>query len=406
MHASQVNVLLHVLVTLAAIIVLGRVLGRLLRPLGQPQVIADILAGILLGPSLLGKEASSWLLPPEAAPSLGLVAQVGVILWMFLLGLETNLGVLRGKWRPIVSIAGAGMATPFLLGWLVLAGWLYPRFASADVDPVHFSLFIGVALSITAFPVLARILADRNLQRTSNGMTALACAAVGDVAAWCILAILVGMVQMQSGGARILLATVAFVAAMLVVVRPLVHRWAVRQTPQQAGNGAITVALLGCLLSAAMTEWIGIHALFGAFLFGLVIPHDCALAETLERRIRDVVSIVFLPAFFAYSGLRTEIGLVDTSAQWLAVGAIILVATLGKFGGVTAAARLNGFGWRDAAVLGSLMNARGLVELIVLNIGLDTGIISPTVYTMMVLMALATTVGTAPMIRALGVRAA
>ncbi len=400
----QADVLLHVLLTLAAIIILGRLLGRLLRPLGQPQVIADILAGILLGPSLIGAPAAAVLLPPPAAPALGLVAQLGVILYMFLVGLETNAGYLRGQWRRTFAISTAGMSTPFVLG-IGLAALLYPALGDPRVPLSHFAMFMGVALSITAFPVLARILSDRKLQGTPIGQLALGCAAAGDVAAWCVLALVVGLVQTQGGGVGVVLWTLGFALAMLVLARPLLARWTSGVTLEQAGNGAIVVALIGCLLSAAATEWIGIHALFGAFLFGLLIPHDSPLAQTLERRLHDVVSIVFLPAFFAYSGLRTQIELVNTPGQWLIVGLIVLVASAGKFGGVALSARATGLGWRDAAILGSLMNARGLVELIVLNIGLDVGVISPTVYSMMVLMALLTTIATAPLIRLLGLRA-
>jgi Kef-type K+ transport system membrane component KefB len=396
--SPQADVLLHVLVTLAAIIVLGRVLGRVLKPLGQPQVIADILAGILLGPSLIGANAAATLLPPNAAPALGLIAQVGVILYMFLVGLETNAGTLRGAWRRTATITSAGMVAPFALG-VVLAWLLYPTLADPGVAPWDFELFMGVALSITAFPVLARILADRNLQSTPNGAMALGCAAAGDVAAWCVLALIVGAVKVDGGGALVVLRTIGFAVAMLVLARPLVQRWTARVTVREASNGAIAAALVGCLVSAAITEWIGIHALFGAFLFGLLVPHDSALATALQRRLHDVVSVVFLPAFFAYSGLRTQIGLVQTPAQWLIVGAIVAVATIGKFGGVAASARAIGFSWRDAAILGALMNARGLVELIVLNIGLDVGVLSPLVYSMMVLMALATTIATGPMLR-------
>jgi Kef-type K+ transport system membrane component KefB len=403
--AAPADVLLHVLLTLAAIIILGRLLGRLLRPLGQPQVIADVLAGILLGPSLIGAEAAALLLPPNAAPALGLVAQLGVILYMFLVGLETNAGYLRGQWHRTAIIATAGMLAPFGFG-IALAVGLHGPLGEPNVPMWHFALFIGVALSITAFPVLARILAARQLQRTQIGLLALGCAAAGDVAAWCVLALVVGVVQTKGGGAGVLLGTAGFGLVMLVGVRPLLQRWAARVTPEHAGNGAIAIALIACLLAAAATEWIGIHALFGAFLLGLLIPHDSALAQSLDRRLNDVVNIVFLPAFFAYSGLRTQIDLVDTPGQWLIVGLIIVVATVGKFGGVALAARATGLTWRDSAVLGSLMNARGLVELIVLNIGLDVGVISPLVYSMLVLMALATTISAAPMARLFGLKAA
>jgi Kef-type K+ transport system membrane component KefB len=405
MHpAASVDVLLHVLLTLSAIIILGRILGALLKPLGQPQVIGDILAGILLGPSLIGAQASAWLLPAAAAPSLGLIAQLGVILYMFLVGLETNAGILRGQLRQTAFIASAGMALPFALG-LALAMFLHARVADAQVPLSHFALFIGVALSVTAFPVLARILADRNLQKTPLGLLALGSAAAGDAVAWCGLALVVGVVQSGSGGTPVAIGTLVYVVVMLALVRPLAVRWVNRLTPAAAGNGALVTAIVACVLSAAATQWIGIHALFGAFLMGLLIPHDSALAQTLDRRLNDVVSIVFLPAFFAYAGLRTQINLVQGLEQWLLVILIILVATLGKFGGVAAAARLAGHDWRAAAALGALMNTRGLMELIVLNIGLDLHVISPTLYSMLVLMALVTTMATAPLLRLLGVRA-
>jgi Kef-type K+ transport system membrane component KefB len=400
--ASGGGALLHVLLTLAAIIAMGRVLGRLLAPLGQPQVIGDILAGILLGPSLIGVQASSWLLPPTAASGLGMVAQLGVIFYMFLVGLETNAGLLRGQMKKTAFIASSGMALPFALG-LMLAAYLYPRVADATVPFKHFALFIGVALSITAFPVLARILSAHALQKTPLGLMALGCAAAGDAAAWCMLALVVGVVQSGASAIPVAVWALIYLALMLAVVRPWVQRWATRLAPETVNNSALATALVACLLSALATEWIGIHALFGAFLMGVLIPHDSALATALDKRLNDVVSIVFLPAFFAYAGLRTQINLVQGLDQWLLCALIILVATLGKFGGTALAARWSGENWRQSAALGALMNARGLMELIVLTIGLDLGVISPTLYSMMVLMALATTIATVPVLRWLGI---
>ena len=400
---AHMDVLLHVLLTLAAIIALGRVLALALRWLHQPPVIGDILAGILLGPSLIGVEASHVLLPAAAAPALGQIAQLGVILYMFLVGLESNLGG-GERLRQTVFISSAGMALPFALG-LALAAFLHPRLSDPSVPVAHFALFMGVALSVTAFPVLARILADRGLQKTPLGMMALDCAAVGDAAAWCVLAAVAGVVNAGSSGLRVTLDAVGYVVVMLAVVRPLMRSW-VSKLDTAPGNAVLAIAMIACLLSAAATEWIGIHALFGAFLMGVLIPHDSAMARTLDRRLNDVVGAVFLPAFFAWAGLRTQINLVHGADQWLLAGLIILAATLGKFGGVAAAARISGFNWRESAILGALMNTRGLMELIVLNIGLDLGVISPTLYSMLVLMALATTMATAPTIRWLGLRAA
>jgi Kef-type K+ transport system membrane component KefB len=402
--AGRVDVLLHVLLTLAAIIALGRVLAAGLRRLDQPPVIGDILAGILLGPSLIGAGASQTLLPAAAAPALGQIAQLGVVLYMFLVGLETNAGGLRERLRQTVFISSAGMMLPFALG-LALAVFLYPRLSDPSVPLTHFALFMGIALSVTAFPVLARILADQGLQKTSLGMMALGCAAVGDAAAWCVLAAVAGVVNANGNGLRVTLEAAGYVVLMLAIVQPLARRW-VSRLDAKPGNGSLAIAMIGCLLSAAATQWIGIHALFGAFLMGALIPHDSALARTLDRRLNEVVGVVFLPAFFAWAGLRTQINLVQGLDQWLLAGLIIVAATFGKFGGVAAAARISGFNWRESAILGALMNTRGLMELIVLNIGLDLGVISPAVYSMLVLMAVVTTLATAPAIRWLGLRAA
>jgi Kef-type K+ transport system membrane component KefB len=402
--AGKSEALMHVLLALTAVIVAGLVMGRVCRWIGQPRVIGEVLAGIMLGPSLLGRlapDAFDFLLPSSAAPSLGLVAQLGVILYMFLLGLELNLGALRARAGTTASIAFSSILVPFVLG-AGLALPLYTRLATPDVPFTSFALFLGVATSVTAFPVLARILTDRGMQKTELGVVALSCAAMNDVAAWCLLALVVGVAQTQFDRALAVLGgTLAFVAVMLLVVRPLAVRVVAKAEENESARGVVTLVFVALLASALTAEWIGIHAIFGAFLLGVVIPHDSAVAKAFISRLEDLVTIVFLPAFFAFTGLRTQIGFVSTGEEWLLCGLIVLVATVGKIGGTFAAARLNGMTARRSAELGALMNTRGLMELIVLNIGLDLKIISPKLFAMMVIMAVATTMMTAPLLNLL-----
>ncbi len=400
------DALIHVLLTLTAVVALGWLLGRVFRFLGQPPVIGEVVAGIALGPSLLGRvwpEAAAFLLPESVAPFLGVIAQLGVILYMFLIGLDLNLNVLQGRARAVLSISQVSIALPFAMG-LALAFFLYPRLSSSDVPFLSFALFIGVAMSITAFPVLARILSDLKMQKTPLGVLALACAAVGDATAWCLLAFVVGVAQAQVRGAMIVIGlTIAYIAVMLLIVRPSATRLLAR-----TGNGELTrtvtaILFVALLLSALATEAIGIHAIFGAFLFGAIIPHDSTIARDFIHKLEDTVTILLLPAFFAFTGMRTEIGLVASVEEWLLCVLIIVVATAGKVAGAALSARAAGLGWRDSSALGVLMNTRGLMELIVLNIGLDLKIISPTLFAMMVLMALATTIATTPLLRLLGI---
>jgi Kef-type K+ transport system membrane component KefB len=300
----------------------------------------------------------------------------------------------------------ASILVPFLFGSL-LALALYPRLSSADVPFTSFALFLGVAMSITAFPVLARILGDYRMTRTGLGVVALGCAAVSDVTAWCLLAFVVGVAQAQVGeGLFVALGAAGFIALMLLVVRPLMRRLTRASANAEPSQALVTVIFVALLVSALTAEAIGIHAIFGAFLLGAVIPHDSAVARTLTRQLERLVGILLLPAFFALTGMRTQINLMTEPSHWWMCAAIIAVATAGKLGGTLAAARATGFPWRDAAILGSLMNTRGLMELIVLGVGLDLGIISPQLFAMMVLMALATTALTAPLLRLLGARQA
>jgi Kef-type K+ transport system membrane component KefB len=409
--AGRVNVMLHVAATLAAVVALGAVLSRALRYLGQPPVIGEVIAGILLGPSLLGAispQASELLIPSAATDPHGLVSealkaisQLGVILYMFLVGLELNAQRMAKRAHAAVAVSHSSIIVPFVLGAILALG-LYPAFSHQGVPFTSFALFMGVAMAITAFPVLARVLTDRNLDKTEIGSIALSCAAADDISAWCLLALVVGVAQANlAAGAMVIGGAVAFIAVMFLAVQPLLRRatpiWDNRPGPLPTPVVACT--FVAVLLAALMTEAIGVHAVFGAFLLGAVIPHDCRIAREFTEKLKEIVTVLLLPAFFAYTGMRMQIGLVSGWESWLWCGAIIVVATIGKFGGALVAARLTGLGWRDSAVLGTLMNTRGLMELIVLNIGLDLGVIGPTLFAMMVIMALVTTGLTAPVLQ-------
>lgn len=407
--AAGGDVLFHVLLALAVVIITARICGALCQRLHQPAVIGEVIAGLLLGPSLFGRiapEAAAFLLPASIVPFLSVLAQIGVILFMFLIGLELNSDQFKERPRATVAISHTSIGLSFCLGSL-LAVWLYPRLATSDVPFTVFALFLGVSLSFTAFPVLARILTDRGLRKTQLGTTALTCAAVDDVTAWCLLAFVIAVAQANVANAVITIGlTAVYLAVMLFVARPFIVR-AVRaqELRQEVSQTAFAVVVVGLLASTLATEALGIHAIFGAFLLGALIPHDSRLAHELTRKIEDLVVVLLLPAFFAVTGLRTELGLVQGASQWLICAVILAAACLGKFGGSFLAAKITGFGNRDAATLGVLMNTRGLVELIVLNIGLDLGILSPTLFTMLVLMAVVTTFATAPLLDLLGRRA-
>jgi Kef-type K+ transport system membrane component KefB len=395
------DALFHVLLALLAVIVVARLTAILLRRFGQPPVIGEILAGIMLGPSLLGRiapGASQFLFPPSIVPLIGVVSQIGIILYMFLVGLGLDIGHLRGRTRVSVAVSHASIVLPLLLG-ATLALWLYPQFSSGDVSFTSFALFIGVSMSVTAFPVLARILAERGMTSTQLGTIALACAAVDDVTSWCLLAFLVGTVRSAPGDVvATLVLTAGFILVMVFAVRPVARLLTTaRDERGELTQGMFLIACVGLLLAAVATERIGIHALFGAFLWGALIPSESRLAHDLTGRLEDVVVVLLLPSFFAFTGMRTEIGLVG-GTQLVACGVIIVVASLGKFGGSALAAAATGLGGRQAMALGILMNTRGLMELIVLNVGLELGVVSPTLFTLLVIMAVVTTVATGPVL--------
>jgi Kef-type K+ transport system membrane component KefB len=397
-HGSQT--LLHLLVALVVVVVACQIVGNIFHRLGQPAVIGEVIAGILIGPSCLGRFAPGTLaalLPPDTVPVLGMFAQFGIILYMFLVGLEFDAAVLKRRTHSAIAISHASIVFPFLLG-AGLALILYPILSNEKVPFRSFALFLGVSMSVTAFPVLARILTDRRIQSSPLGLMALTCAAIDDVTAWCLLALVVGVTQTEVGTAiGVTLMTMVYIAAMFFLIRPLLTRLKPAGNPVSANAVAATLIALFC--SACITECIGIHAIFGAFLLGAVIPTESAIAQKLRDKLEDLVTIVLLPIFFAFAGLRTEIGLVSGWENWLLCSAIILTASIGKFGGTTVAARMCGIDWRNSCALGILMNTRGLMELIVLNIGLDLGLISPRLYTLMVLMAIVTTMMTTPVLK-------
>lgn len=396
--------LLTLIVQVAVVVAAARVVGLLFRRIGQPQVMGEMVAGILLGPSLLGRVApgaSAWLFPPESLGFLNSLSQVGLLVFMFLVGLELDPRLMRGKGHTALVTSHVSIVAPFFLG-SALALYLYPRLSDAGVGFTGFALFMGAAMSVTAFPVLARILTERKLMRTRVGAITLACAAVDDVTAWCILAGVVMIVRAGTGGLP-LWATVAgslvFIAAMWFAVRPLLARLEARfHRRGGVSQDVLAVVLIVTLASAWTTEWLGIHALFGAFLAGAAMPKDPAFVRGLTEKLEDATVVLLLPLFFAFTGLRTTIGLVDGWEMWGYCALIVAVAVAGKFGGSTLAARATGLPWREAGALGVLMNTRGLMELVILNVGLDIGVISPALFAMMVLMALATTFMTSPLL--------
>lgn len=412
-HAAGSSIDMRTAVMLAdigVVLLVGLVLGRLMRRLRQPAVVGEIAAGIALGPSLLGKlsgNPSARVFPADVQPLLTAVAQIGLVLFMFVVGWEFERRTLRLHARLSLVVSTSSVAVAFGLG-ATLALWLHPRHANAaghHVDLLPFAVFLGTAMSVTAFPVLARILADNSLLGTRVGALALAGAAVDDVLAWCLLAYVSALVGADGDDAtlvRIALLSVLYVAAMLLIVRPalarLVSHWAT------AGRWpALLVTLCaGVFLSSWLTSWIGIHAIFGAFLFGVVTPREPA--PLLARHVRgplDNVAMLLLPVFFVVTGLRVDIGAL-TSADVPALMMIVAVACAGKLAGAFVPARLAGLSWRESMDLGLLMNTRGLTELIILNAAVNLGVLDGRMFTMMVIMALVTTAMAAPLLSRAG----
>jgi len=356
-----------------------------------------LLAGIAFGPSLLGAlapDVAAAVMPPSVLPGLTLLSQVGMALYMFLVGLELSADHVRTRARVAMTVSPVAIGLPFMAGVLLARG-LFAPLAGRAATPVTFPIFLGVALSITAFPVLARILKDRHLLQTDIGATALTCAATNDVVVWCLMAVLIGLTQGTTAAAIATTAAAAvFITVMLVAARPVVERLTVRAGGQHLA--IVPLAVIGAA-SATATHLLGIHAVFGAFVAGLIVPHDSQAAGVLARWLAWPVALL-LPAFFAVSGLRTEIGGIAGLHGWLLCLALIAVAMLGTGGGAAAAARAGGMPWARAIPLGILLSTRGLMELVVANIGLERGLIGPSLFSMLVVMALVTTVATSPLL--------
>jgi K+:H+ antiporter len=393
----------QLMLSVAAIVLAGRLLGAAIRRLGQPQVMGEVLAGILLGPTLLGTVApglADFLFPDFIIPLLRAGADIGLAFYMFLVGLELDLGALKGRVEQAALVSHASIALPLALGFAVALPLYTAVGPAADFAP--FALFMGVAMAITAFPVLARILLERRMLRRPVGALAMGAAAIDDVTAWGLLALASAVAGGGSGLVvlRIVGLVIVFCLVMVLVGRPLLAR--VSGAFDEAGHvpgGWIAAIFVGVLLSAFATQRIGVAAIFGAFVMGLIMPRRADLTHDVTRRVEDFVTTVLLPLFFVVTGLRVQVGLLDEPELWLATLGLLAVAVVGKWLGAMGAARLTGMDWRGAAALGALMNTRGLTELIVLNIGLELGVLSPALFTMMVLVALATTFMTGPLLR-------
>lgn len=389
------------LLQIIAIVVVARAFGFIFNKIGQPAVIGEIIAGIVLGPSVLGlffPDISGFLFPAASLGNLNFLSQIGLMLFMFVIGMELDIEHIRKQAKDAVVISHASIIIPYTLG-MGLACLMYTKFAPTNISFLSFALFLGIAMSITAFPVLARIIQERGLTKTKLGSMALTCAAADDVTAWCILAAVIAIVK--AGTFVTALYTIAlaigYVLFMLMVLKPFLNRlgsiYAGKEMVSKAVMAFVFMILLG---SAYLTEVIGIHALFGAFLAGVIMPDNFNFRKIVTDKVEDVSIVLLLPLFFVLTGLRTQIGLLNTAELWLMCGGITLVAVAGKFGGSAFAARIMGQSWRDSLSIGALMNTRGLMELVVLNIGYDLGILSPQVFAMMVIMAIVTTFMTGP----------
>jgi len=389
------------LAQIVTIILVARLFGWICMKMKQPSVIGEMIAGIVLGPSLLGlyfPEFSAFLFPKESLGNLQFLSQIGLILFMYIVGMELDLSVLRKKAHDAVVISHASIIIPFALG-IGLSYFIYKEFAPDGIQFSSFALFIAIAMSITAFPVLARIVQERNLQKTKLGTIVITCAAADDITAWCILAAVIAIVKAGSFASSIyvILMAIAYVFLMIKIVRPFLKRIG----ELQAGKGLINKSIvaiffLTLIISAYATEVIGIHALFGAFMAGAIMPENVKFRNLFIEKVEDVALVLLLPLFFVFTGLRTQIGLLNDGHLWMIAGLIIATAVTGKFIGSALTAKFLRINWKDSLTIGALMNTRGLMELIVLNIGYDLGVLSPEIFAMMVIMALFTTFMTGP----------
>lgn len=389
------------LAQIVTIILVARLFGWIFKKIGQPTVIGEIIAGIVLGPSLVGMyfpEFSAALFPIESLGNLKFLSQIGLILFMFVIGMELDMKVLKNKASEAVVISHASIVIPFALG-IGLSYFVYNKFAPQGVEFLSFSLFMGIAMSITAFPVLARIVQEREIHKTKLGAIVITCAAADDITAWCLLAVVIAIVKAGDfiGSFYVISLALVYVLLMIFIVKPFLKRIGdLYGTKDSIGKPVMAIFFLFLILSSYATEVIGIHALFGAFMMGSIMPDVAKFRMIFIDKVEDVAVILLLPLFFVFTGLKTEVGLINDPYLWKVTGAIILVAVVGKFFGSALAAKFVGQNWKDSLTIGALMNTRGLMELIVLNIGLELKVLTPAVFTMMVIMALVTTFMTGP----------
>jgi Kef-type K+ transport system membrane component KefB len=389
------------LAQIVTIILVARFFGWICRKIGQPTVIGEMLAGIALGPSLFGDyfpELFSTLFPKESIVNLKFLSQIGLILFMFVVGMELDLKILRTKVKEAFIISHTSIIVSYALG-LGLAFFLYQEFAPHGVHFMSFGLFLGVAMSIAAFPVLARIVQERGLNKTKLGSLVITCAAIDDITAWCLLAGVIAIVKAGSVASSlyIIAMAVVYIGLMLGLVRPfLKHIGELYDSAEKITKPVVAIFFLTLLISSYLTEIIGIHALVGAFVAGVIMPENMKFRHIFIEKVEDVSLVIMLPLFFVVTGLNTKIGLLNTEYLWKMTGIIVLVAVGAKFLSSTLTAKYVGQNWRDSLTLGALMNTRGLMELVVLNIGLELGVLSPKIFAMMVIMALSTTFMTGP----------
>jgi len=394
---------------LIVIIITSQLFVALFKKIGQTAVIGEIIAGIVLGPSLIGNffpEVGAFLFPKASLGNIQMLSQIGLILFMFIVGMELNLEALKKKAKAAIIISHASILLPYLLG-VILALFLYKFYAPGNIPFYAFALFIGIAMSITAFPVLARIIKERNMVQTRLGTIALTCAAADDITAWCLLAFVIAIVKAGSLNAAFftIVLTIVFIAIMLYLVKPYLKKVIEQKnTDGKITRASVAFVFVVLLLSAFVSELIGIHALFGAFLAGVIMPQSFNFRDQVTKKTEDVATILLLPLFFVFTGLRTEIGLLGNINSWLICLLITALAVIGKFGGSAVAAKITGENTYNSLAIGTLMNTRGLVELVVLNIGYDLGILTPQLFTMFVLMALITTFMTNPVMNLLNRR--
>lgn len=399
MHSTIGLLLVQILVILLA----ARAMGWLFRQLHQPAVIGEIVAGILLGPSLFGRlapNAFAALFPTSSLPNIQLLSNFGLILFMFAVGMELRLGDIRRQLRSSLVISHSGIFIPFILS-LPLSYTIYTEYAAAYTDFVPFALFIGIAMSITAFPVLARIIQENNLLRTHLGKLSLSTAAAGDITAWLMLAAIIaisGSGSILSTGYNLLF-LIAYLLVMFGVIRPLFRAAGkVYNNTEVISHGMVGVIFILLLLSSYITELLSMHALFGAFMLGLIMPEELSFRKIVTDKVEDVSLLLFLPLFFVSSGLQTELGLIQGADMWGLLGLFTLIAVVGKVGGTYLAARACDESPKNSIYLGAFMNTRGLMELVVLGIGYEMKILPPSIYAVLVLMTIITTVMTMPMI--------